>query len=140
VASPSTWLSTPNAAPTVLFGFIRAQGPLEGRQQQIEMQERPGVDGFFVWLKGVRAAPFQMATETDFTSKANALAGYVSACSYVGSRLVLYRYGVSLGPVVLLGVTMQTIQPARSAINGVTISNGYDGVVMSLNWSLRGVS
>lgn len=140
MASPSTWLSTPNEAPTVLFGFIRAQGPLEGRQQQIEMQERPGVDGFFVWLKGVRAAPFQMATETDFTSKDYALLGYMNACSYVGSRLILYRYGVAVGPVVVLGVSLQTIQPARSAINGVSISNGYSGFVMSLNWQLRGVS
>ena len=140
MASPSSWLSTIAGAPTVLFGFIRAAGFLEGSQQEIEMYDRAGVDGFFVWLRGLRARPFQLTTETDFTTRANALAGYASACGYVGSKLVLYRYGSSLGQVVVLGVTQQSIQPANGAVNGTTISAGANGFIMTLNWQLRGVS
>ena len=140
MASPSTWLSTIAGAPTPLFGFLRATGSIEGVQQEIEMVDRPGVDGFLVWLRGVRARPFGLTTETDFTSKANALAGYASACSYVGTKLVLYRYGSSLGQVVVLGVTQQSIQPANGAVNGTTITTGANGFVMTLDWVLRGVS
>lgn len=141
MASPSTWFSTIAGAPSVTFGFIRAAGAIVGAQQEIQLQDRPGVDGFFVWLKGLRGAPFEMITETDFTSKSNALAGYATACGYVGTKMVLYRYGSSLGQVVILpSVVLQSIQPARCAINGTTISNGSDGVVMTLQWSLRGVS
>lgn len=141
MASPSTWFSTIAGAPTVAFGFISAVGEIVGAQQEVQLQDRPGVDGFFVWLKGLRGAPFSMVTTTDYTTKANALAGYAVGCGYVGTKMVLYRYGESLGQVVVLpSVVLQSIQPARCAINGTTIANGSNGFIMTLQWTLRGVS
>lgn len=140
MASPSSWFSTIAGDPTVYFGFIRAAGSIEGSQQQIEMQDRPGVDGFTVWLKGLRGDPFGMKTETDFASRSDALTGYASARAMVGSKYVLRRYAGSIGQVVILKCSLESILPARSAINGTTISNGGNGFVLTLNWQLRVVS
>ena len=140
MASPSSWFSTIAGDPTVYFGFIRAAGAFEGSQQQIDMQERPGVDGFTVWLKGLRGDPFGIKTETDFASRADALTGYAAGCAMVGSKYVLRRYSGSLGQVVILKCSMESILPARSAVNGTTISAGGNGFILTLNWQLRVVS
>jgi len=140
MALPSTWLSEIATDPTVWFGFIRASGSIEGAQQQIQMEDRPGIDGFLVWLMGLKAEPFQMQTETDFTSKSNALAAYVVACAAVGTKKILRRYSGGLGQVVVLHCSLISIQPSSGTVNGLAIAAGGNGVVMTLNWTLRGVS
>jgi len=140
MAAPSTWFSTLVGDPTVYFGFIRAAGQIEGAQQQIEMQDRPGVNGYMVWLKGLRGDPFSMQTETDYSNKADALTGYATACAMVGAKYILRRYAGSLGQVVVLKCSMVSLLPARSAVNGTTITAGGNGYVLTLNWQLRGVS
>ena len=140
MADPSSWLSTIDGAPMPWFGFLRASGMIDGAQQQLDIEDRPGVDGFLVWLRGLRGDPFGMQTESDFESREDALIAYTAACAAVGSKLVLYRYGSSLGQVVCLKCSLMTIQPASGAVNGMLIPAGGSGVVMTLNWTLRGVS
>lgn len=140
MTAPSSWLSTIAGAPAPWFGFLRATGMIDGAQQQLDIEDRPGVDGFFVWLRGLRGDPFGMQTESDFESRADALTAYTAACAAVGSKLVLYRYGSSLGQVVCLKCSLMAIQPASGAVNGMLIPNGGNGVVMTLNWTLRGAS
>jgi hypothetical protein len=140
MASPSSWLSIIGSAPLVWFGFLRAQGPVEGAQQQIEMEDRPGVDGFLIWLRGIKGEPFQLQTETDFQTRADALTAYTSACGAVGSKRVLYRYGASLGQVAVLHCSMISILPSNGTVNGISIPAGGSGFILTLNWTLRGVS
>jgi hypothetical protein len=140
MANPSSWLSTLDSDPMPWFGFLRASGMIDGAQQQLDIEDRPGVDGFLVWLRGLRGDPFGMQTESDFESRSDALIAYTAACAAVGSKLVLYRYGSSLGQVVCLKCSLMTIQPASGAVNGMLIPSGGNGVVMTLNWTLRGVS
>ena len=136
----SSWLSTVAGAPVPEFAFLRAEGVIEGAQQQLQMEDRPGVDGFLVWLMGKKGAPFQMQTQADFASRENALAAYAAACNAVGQKRVLFRFGNNLGQVVVLGVSQLAIQPARTAIGGLNLSQGGNGFVLTLGWTLRGVS
>ena len=140
MADPSSWLSTIAEAPSPWFGFLRAMGPIDGAQQRIEMEERPGVDGFLVYLTGVKPDPFSLQTESDVETRADALTAYAAACSAVGTKKVLYKYGQSLGEVVVLKVTLLSITPANSAVNGMLIANGANGFVLTLQWTLRGVA
>ena len=140
MAAPSSWLSTLAGAPLPWFGFLRATGMIDGAQQQLDIEDRPGVDGFLVWLRGLRGDPFGMQTESDFQSRADALTAYTAACASVGTKLVLFRYGASLGQVVCLHCSLMDISPASGAVNGMLIPAGGSGVVMTLNWTLRGVS
>jgi hypothetical protein len=140
MAAPSSWLSTIGGAPIPEFAFLRASGQIEGAQQQLQMEDRPGVDGFIIWRMGLKGPPFQMQTETDFTSRAAALAGYVQACAAVGQKRVLFRYGESLGEVAILGCSLLSIQPSVGTVNGLNIVSGGSGVVMTLGWTVRGVA
>jgi len=140
MADPSSWLSTIAGDPSPWFGFLRSSGPLEGAQQRIEMEERPGVDGFLVFLTGVKPDPFSMQTESDVASRADAMTAYVAACGAVGTKKVFYKYGQGLGQVVVMKVTLISITPANAAVNGMLIANGANGFVLTLQWTLRGVA
>ena len=135
----SAWFSTPATAPTVLFPFLKAEGDIDGVQMTFDEVIRPGVDGIGVWLTGRRAEPFGMQTVCDFTSKANALSAYGAYAGRTGTTLKLYRWDNLLGTVLVQRVRQISITPARCAINGVNISNGSNGYLLTAFWQLRGI-
>jgi len=131
------WFSTVADAPVVLFPFIHMEGEIDGVQMEFETAERPGVDGFGVYLTGRRGQPFTLQTRCDFASKAAAVAAYGTYLGRVGGLLRLYRYGVDQGSLHVQRCRQLRIVPAIGAVGGVNLAAGASGVILECSWSLR---
>lgn len=136
----TAWFSEPTQAPNVLFPFLHLTGDIAGIQQQLEVIERPGVNGVGVYLTGLRGEPFGMESSCDYGTRAAAWQAYAAYVSRVGTRLSLYKYGGQyLGDFLVMKVTMKPLKNASAANGGINLTDGYSGVVLQCSWQLRGV-
>ena len=136
----TAWFSEPTQAPNVLFPFLHLTGDVAGVQQQLEVVERPGVNGFGVYRTGLRGETFSMDSACDYGTRAAALQAYAGYVSRVGTRLRLFKYGgQSLGDVVVMRVVMKPLKNASAANGGINLTDGSSGVVLQCSWQLRGV-
>jgi len=117
------------------YTFVDMQGSVEFAQQELELLERPGVDGTFFRKTGVRGKPFQIRAvgyTTSFTTQAAAM--------YNLRALVNADYGVRLtkhsveylAPLYVLRV--DGIEP-QACLNAVGVTPGvecYFGAVFTL--------
>lgn len=109
-------------------------GTIYSRQQQIEVIDRPGVDGSGARLTGARGKPFMLtsvAYHATFTAAKTAMTAYVALKL---SLQEVIRNGVSYGNFIVLDVAEAT--PPYSVLN-VAGSPGST-VRAEVKWTLLG--
>lgn len=118
------------------FLFLEMQGPPYLRQQQLEIIERPGVDGSGVRRLGKRGKPFQLQTTNylaDFSEAHNAMLAYKDL---VGDDPVsLTRRTVSEGTFLVLEVVERNCYAIFNSLGGF---DGGEEVCHEVIWTLLG--
>lgn len=98
------------------FTFFDLVGSIYPRQEQIEVIERPGVNGSGARKTGARGKPFVLLSITYFDDFSDAASELTSYKAYVGDALhTVTRNSVNLGDFLVLEVTEAT--PPMAVLN-----------------------
>lgn len=74
------------------FGFLSLIGHPPGIQQELELLQRPGVNGVGLWKTGFRGRPFRLRSLVDAQSKEDAREYYTLYCELIGADPVQLIY------------------------------------------------
>ncbi len=118
--------------------FCSIEGAIFYRQEQLEVQNRPGVDGALIRRLGAHGIPFELTTKSyhaSYTAARNALAAFDD---YPGTAPVtLTRNGVSHGDYYVLSVyevrTIPVVNPT-----GHVVPDANATVCLIAKWKLLG--
>lgn len=118
------------------FDFISLSAPPEYPFAQVSVETHAGIDGFAVWLSGMRGREFQTQSLVDVADAAT------------GAALIrLYRNLIWSGPVLMrwagfdvVGVEFAVLQVDPVDVHGVLLGRGgtlgQSGGVCRANWTL----
>lgn len=107
---------------TTLYEFIRIEGNPDGIHEEVQVVQRPGVDGTGLWHAGRKAMPFTITTHVDAVSQTVAQTMLASYRLLIDSA-VLYRLkfrGADWGQVGILdvkGITQRALANSSGGLN-----------------------
>lgn len=119
------------------FQFLQMAGPPYLRQEQVELIERPGVDGSGLRRLGQRGKPFQVVTTNYVESLAEAKAQMDLYKAEVAddTPLELIRHSVSEGTFFVLAVVEQYKGAIFNSLGGF---DGNEECLHVVTWTLLG--
>lgn len=116
-----------------IFAFLDLAGEPAGVTERTELQTRPGVNDFAVWLQGSSGEPFTLESVVDVSTHAAALELMALYRAAVGSMLRLTWASVDFGTVAVLAVEQVSARAIVSGVGGLTVN---PGAVLRARWTL----
>lgn len=128
-----------------IFEFMSLRGQIEGPRGQLEIDQRPGVDGTEILHLRNRGTPFTLTSIVDCESYAAAQGiyrGYQAAelHSAVGSSPVVQNDYDTIThgyKCKVLGVRLLSIRKAAVIVGGLQYTSG---AILECEWTLIGIS
>ena len=109
------------------YEFLDLVGTIGGRQERVELFERPGVEGHGARLNKVAGVPFTLVGTRYVEDFDSAAAEYTELLDMVGTVVEVKRNTTSFGDYLILGVTeAQPPQAVYQVIGGVTAQQVTD--------------
>ena len=117
------------------YTFDNLRGTYQAQQTQVEVFQRPGVDGSGIRRLGVKGKPFTVTTERFETSRAYALQVTNFYYSLVGQDPVdVVERGIAIGAFQVLGIERVAIQPVTTVAGPTIVTNPTVNLVVT--WTL----
>ena len=118
--------------------FVLLSGQIDDPSDQVEVIQRPGVDGVAFRLMGNHPSPFELVSLEDFSSLSGARDAMIAYKALKGGDPVdlVWQDVTPDDQVKVIDVVQHELRAATCIIGGVNLANGSTGFLLRARWTL----